>query len=58
VERLATAPQIRKKARKRTCPMASSTLSPKTHRNSMLPRRCSREPCRNTLVRSVSTGGT
>ena len=38
--------------------MPSSTLSPKTQRNSMLPARCRNEPCRNRLVTSVIGSGT
>src|SRR3954471_6561411 len=37
--------------------MASSTLLPNTQRNSMLPARCSRPPCRNIDVTMVSAGG-
>ena len=39
-------------------PSASSTLFPKIQRKSMLPPRCTRPPCRNMLVRTVSGGGT
>ena len=34
--------------------MASSTALPKTHRNSMLPIRCSQLPCMNIAVTRVS----
>ena len=39
------------------CPMRCSTLSPKIHRKSMLPARCSHPPCMNMLVSSVSQIG-
>src|SRR5215813_7364973 len=35
-------------------PKRSSTLLPKTHRNSMLPSTCSHEPCRNMEYRTPS----
>jgi len=38
----------------RTGPIESSTLLPKTHRNSMLPPRCSSPPCMNMAVKTVS----
>ena len=37
--------------------MRCSTLSPKIHRKSMLPPRCSQPPCMNMLVNSVSQIG-
>ena len=42
----------------RRWPIASSTLSPNTQRNSMLPIRWSQPPCRNMLVNSVTGDGT
>jgi hypothetical protein len=38
--------------------MRSSMLSPKIHRYSMLPARCSHPPWRNIEVTTVAAGGT
>jgi hypothetical protein len=41
--------------RYRRCPIASSTLSPKIQRKSMLPAICPKDPCMNMLVKMVGS---
>ena len=52
-EAVAIAPPIRYSSRKRHRPLRSSMLLPKTHRNSMLPKRCGMLSCRN-MVRNAA----
>ena len=42
---------------KRTGPIASSTLLPKIHRNSMLPPMCRMPPCMNIELKTVAHVG-